>query len=317
MATSLSSVGPGGYGPSRDGTWNSCDGEPKTPSKLSNLATFGKHAWLTRDASSYTAPPRTRLSSSESSFECEPSPRFTAMTPNAFFVSLARSAAFSTTSPAMARRSPPPAVFASVVAMVACTAASSAGRTRSAADASLGSIPSPAGPTSGHSRSTASRRARARASPLTTCARLSSAHAPRNRSRSRSGALSGGRHADATRSAAHTTAPCPAPRCHGDAGSLHGPAPRCPAMHASHSTTSPHPGHGVAAPCARHDAQQTRRNSSLTPTSSACSATTVSPASMSRAATRPTPRPGICRWATAAPGMATCPARRAVAGRRC
>ena len=28
----------------------------------------------------------------------------------------------------------------------------------------------------------------------------------------------------------------------------------------SHSTTSPHPEHGVAAPCARHDAQQTRRN---------------------------------------------------------
>mmetsp|Transcript_12842 Transcript_12842/g.54376 ORF Transcript_12842/g.54376 Transcript_12842/m.54376 type:complete len:297 (-) Transcript_12842:7-897(-) len=296
MATSLSSVGPGGFGPSRDGTWNSCDDEPETPSKLSNLATFGKHAWLTREASSYTAPPRTRLSSSsESSFECEPSPRFTAMIPNAFFVSLARSAAFSTASPAMARRSPPPAVFASVVAMVVRTAASSAGRTRSAADASLGSIPSPAGPTSGHSRSTASRRARARASPLTTCARLSSAHAPRNRSRSRSGALSGGRHADAMRSAAHTTAPCPAPRCHGDAGS----------RHASHSATSPHPGHGVAAPCARHDAQQTRRNSSLTPTSSACSATTVSPASMSRAATRPTPRPGICRWATAAPGMAT------------
>ena len=211
MATNRSSVGDGVR--SLGARWNSCVCEAKTPSKLSKRATLGKHPWLTRLESWYTAPPRTRLCASPSCPEEEAA--CGAIMPNAFLVSFASNDAFSRRSPAMIPRS---SFVASVCAMVASlTAASSAGCTRSAADASRASIPSPLGPTAGHSWSVASRIPREFASPLTTCSLRSSAHALRNRSRSRSGMLMGGRCVDATRSAAQTTAPCPDPCVHASA----------------------------------------------------------------------------------------------------
>eukprot|EP00982_Pelagococcus_subviridis_P005812 29839-Pelagococcus_subviridis.AAC.4 len=179
-----------------DGEENALDGSWKSPSKLSNRATFGKHPWLTRDASRYSAPPRTLLAAPKS-FSSRSSAAAAAMTPNAFLLSFASSIAFSRIVPTYilsksSLLSDAPFTLRTPRSMSAsCIVAKSRGCKRVAASTcdAIGHLPPPSSSSRGHRLATSSNprsSSRACVSARMVFIARSSAHATRKRNRSRS-----------------------------------------------------------------------------------------------------------------------------------